>query len=280
MLAAACIARGDRFEPFSHGAGNMGIDFKGKVAIVTGAGGGLGRTHALELAKRGAKVVVNDLGGAMDGSGGNSKAAEAVVAEIKAAGGEAIANGSSVSDRKGVDLLVKQTMEAFGRIDILINNAGINVGRVPTIDLPDATWRTILDTNLGGTLNCVRAVVPHMQPGRWGRIVSVSSVLAEYGYPEHAPYVASKSAIAGLTRSWAREFGRYGITVNTVRPGFIRTAMNEGYSPQLVAQIAASTPLGRIGEPDDVARVFLWLCSEAASFVTGAVIPVDGGLIV
>src|SRR5690242_18397678 len=133
----------------------MGLDFTGKVAIVTGAGGGLGRSHALELAKRGAKVVINDLGGAMDGSGGSSKAAEAVVAEIKAAGGEAIANGSSVSDRKGVDNLVKQTMEAFGRIDILINNAGILRDKsFKKMELDD--FQIVIDVHLMGTAYCTK----------------------------------------------------------------------------------------------------------------------------
>ena len=139
----------------------MAIDFKGKVAIVTGAGGGLGRTHALELAKRGAKVVINDLGGSMDGSGGNSAAAEKVVAEIKAAGGEAIANGSSVSDEKGVENLVKQTLEKFGRIDILINNAGILRDK-SFKKMENADFRLVVDVHLMGTAYCTKAVWPVM----------------------------------------------------------------------------------------------------------------------
>ena len=248
----------------------MNLEHAARIAVVTGGAGGIGMATVRLLLAEGATVAI------WDPQAG--RAIEALCAEWPA---ERI-HGAAVDVRSAdaVNAAASALARAAGRIDIKINNAGINVGRIPTTELSEATWRTVLDTNLTGTLNCVRAVVPFMQPGRWGRIISASSILAEYGYPEHASYVASKSAIAGLTRSWAREFGRHGITVNAVRPGFIRTAMNEGYSPQLVAQIAASTPLGRIGEPEDVARLYLWLCSEAAAFITGAVIPVDGGLMV
>ncbi len=239
-------------------------------AVVTGGAGGIGLATVRLLLAEGATVAIWDPQA--------DRAAESLKAEWPA--DRIHASSVDVRSPEAVDAAAKALVAATGRIDILINNAGVNVGSVPTAELTDATFRRILDTNLGGTLNCVRAVVPHMQARGWGRIVNVSSVLAEYGYPQHASYVASKSAIAGVTRSWAREFGRFGITVNAVRPGFIRTAMNDGYSPQVIAQIAAATPLGRIGEPEDVARVFLWLCSDAASFVTGAVIPVDGGLVI
>ena len=170
--------------------------------------------------------------------------------------------------------------DASGTIQQLANEFRFDLaGRSATAEIDEDAWRLVLDTNLAGTVNCVQAVIPHMTTGGWGRIVNVSSILAAYGHPGHAPYVASKSAIAGLTRTWARELGPLGITVNAVSPGYINTAMNETTPTGIVEQVVSATPLGRIGEPDDVARVFLWLSSDGAAFVTGAVIPVDGGLI-
>src|SRR5687768_13822326 len=169
----------------------MSIDFKGKVAIVTGAGGGLGRTHALELAKRGAKVVVNDLGGSVDGTGGSSEAANKVVAEIKAAGGEAISNGSSVTDETGVANLVKQTMDAFGRIDILVNNAGILRDKsFKKMEVADA--KIVLDVHLMGSFICTKAVWPIMSEQNYGRIVMTTSPSGLFGNFGQANYGAAK----------------------------------------------------------------------------------------
>jgi 3-oxoacyl-[acyl-carrier protein] reductase len=242
---------------------------EGRVAVVTGGARGIGLATVRRFLAEGANVALWDPLA--------SEAAEQLRAE--APHGRLHPAPVDVRDDDQVRVATNALVRATDRIDILVNSAGMNVGSQPTSELADSTWRTILDTNLTGALHCVRAVVPHMASRRWGRIVTVGSILAEYGYPQHAAYVASKAAIEGVTRSWAREFGPHGITVNAVRPGFIRTAMNAGYSPEVVDQIRRATPLGRIGEPEDVANAFLWLCTEEASFVTGAVISVDGGLI-
>jgi 3-oxoacyl-[acyl-carrier protein] reductase len=241
----------------------------GRVAVVTGGGRGIGLATADIFLSQGADVAIWDLDPApgravLAERHGESRVHTAVV-DVRAAG----------NVRSAAEALVGRT----GRLDILVNNAGINAGYVPTLQLPETTWDAIVETNLKGALNCVQAAVPHMARGRWGRIVNVSSILAEYGNPGHTAYVATKAGVAGMTKVWAREFGRLGITVNAVRPGYIRTAMNEANPAQVVEQVLARTPLGRIGEPEDVASLFLFLCSEDAGFITGAVVPVDGGLI-
>src|SRR5262245_28735112 len=180
-----------RYLGVNGGTVGMAIHFDGKVAIVTGAGAGLGRAHALELARRGAKVVVNDLGGSVDGSGGSSEAAKAVVEEIKAAGGEAIANGASVADRKGVENLVKDTISAFGRIDVLINNAGILRDKTfKKMELDD--FEFVLSVHLLGSLYCTKAVWPIMLDQNYGRIVMTTSSSGLYGNFGQSNYGAAK----------------------------------------------------------------------------------------
>jgi 3-oxoacyl-[acyl-carrier protein] reductase len=245
-------------------------EFDGRVVVVTGGARGIGLAAVRRFLGAGATVALWD-----------PRSAEAEDA-LRAEWPDASLHAADVDVRSvtAVRSAAETLVGATGRVDVLINNAGINIGRCPTVDVGEEAWRSVVDTNLTGTLHCTQAVVPHMIARRGGRIVNVSSVLAAYGHPEHAAYVASKSAIAGLTRSWAREFGRFGITVNTVSPGYIRTAMNAGTASAVVDQVAAATPLGRLGEADDVAQVFVWLASAGAAFVTGAVIPVDGGLMV
>ena len=175
----------------------MTYSFDGRVAIVTGAGGGLGRCHALELAKRGCKVVVNDLGGAMDGTGGSSEAAEGVVAEIKAAGGEAMANGGSVSDRAGAQSMVDDAMAAWGRVDIVINNAGILRDKsFAKMELDD--FQTVLDVHLMGSVNVTRAAWPIMREQNYGRVVVTTSPTGLYGNFGQANYGAAKLGLVGL----------------------------------------------------------------------------------
>lgn len=241
-----------------------------RIVIVTGGAQGIGLATVRRFAAEGAEVAVWDLDPAR------------VVEELRTSnpGWRLHAAAVDVTVPASVAAATETLVARCGRVDVLINNAGRTVGHMPTLRLEPRTWQSIVDTNLTGAFTCVQAVVPHMLPQRWGRIVSVTSVLAEYGYPGHAAYVATKSALAGLTRTWAREFGRHGITVNAVRPGYIRTPMNAANTPEVVAQAVARTPLGRVGEPEDVANAFLWLCSEEASFVTGVVLPVDGGMIV
>ena len=242
----------------------MAIDFKGKVAIVTGAGGGLGRTHALELAKRGAKVVVNDLGGAMDGTGGNSAAAEKVVEEIKAAGGDAIANGSSVSDEKGVENLVKQTVEKYGRIDILINNAGILRDKsFKKMELAD--FRLVVDVHLMGSVYCTKAVWPIMSEQGYGRIVMTTSPSGLYGNFGQANYGAAKLGVVGFMNTLKIEGQKNNIRINAIAP-VAATRMTENLIPGAM--------LEKLG-PELVTPGVVYLCSEDAP--SGAILQAQGG---
>jgi len=195
----------------------MAIRFDGKVAIVTGAGGGLGKAHALELARRGAKLVVNDLGGAVDGSGGSSQAAQAVVAEIKALGGEAVANGGSVSDREGAQSIVRDAVAAFGTVDILINNAGIlrdkSFAKMPLDD-----FELVLKVHLLGSVYCTQAAWPVMADKGYGRIVMTTSSSGLYGNFGQSNYGTAKMALVGLMNTLKLEGERKGIRVNTIAP--------------------------------------------------------------
>jgi NAD(P)-dependent dehydrogenase (short-subunit alcohol dehydrogenase family) len=207
----------------------MAIRFDGKVAIVTGAGGGLGRAHALEFAKRGAKVVVNDLGGALDGTGGNSQAAEAVVAEIKKAGGTAIANGAAVADDAGVAHLVKQTMDAFGRIDILVANAGIlrdkSFGKMELKD-----FDAVMEVHLMGTVKPCKAIWQIMRDQQYGRIVVTTSSTGLYGNFGQTNYGAAKLSLIGFMNSLKLEGAKDNIKVNAVCP-VAGTRMTENLMP-------------------------------------------------
>ncbi len=216
----------------------MSIDFKGRVAIVTGAGGGLGRQHALALAARGAKVVVNDLGGARDGSGGSLTAAQAVVQEIVAAGGEAIANGASVTDWDAVQAMVQQALDAWGRIDILVNNAGILRDKTfAKMDLAD--FRLVMDVHLMGAVHCCKAVWPHMVAQKYGRIMMTTSSTGLYGNFGQSNYGAAKLAQVGLMQTLALEGAKFDIRVNALAPT-AATRMTEDLMPEAV--LAALRP--------------------------------------
>ncbi|MFV0676733.1 SDR family NAD(P)-dependent oxidoreductase [Variovorax sp. tm] len=206
------------------------LDFKGRVAIVTGAGGGLGRQHALALAARGAKVVVNDLGGARDGSGGSVSAAQAVVDEIKAAGGEAIANGASVTDFEAVQAMVKEAVDAWGRVDILVNNAGILRDKsFAKMDLAD--FRLVVDVHLMGAVNCTKAVWALMNEQKYGRIVMTTSSSGLYGNFGQSNYGAAKLALVGLMQTLSIEGAKNDIRVNCLAPT-AATRMTEDLFPK------------------------------------------------
>ena len=231
----------------------MGIDFQGRVAIVTGAGGGLGRQHALALAQRGAKVLVNDLGGAVDGSGGTVTAAQAVVDEIRAAGGEALANGASVTDFAAVEAMVQQAIDAWGRVDILVNNAGILRDKsFAKMDMAD--FRLVVDVHLMGAANCCKAVWPHMVAQQYGRIVMTTSSTGLYGNFGQANYGAAKLAQVGLMQTLAIEGAKYNIHVNALAPT-AATRMTEGLMPQEVLDAL---------KPEAVVPAMLVLASEQA----------------
>lgn len=240
------------------------IRFDGKVAIVTGAGGGLGRQHALELARRGAKVVVNDLGGSMDGSGGSSAAADAVVAEIKAMGGEAIANGSSVTDDAGVALMVKQAMDAWGRIDILIANAGILRDKSFS-KMEIADFELVLNVHLMGTVKPAKAVWEIMRAQNYGRIVVTTSSSGLYGNFGQSNYGAAKLGIIGFMNTLKLEGQKNNIHVNAISP-VAATRMTEGLMPPEVLEKL---------KPEYVTPGVVYLCSEEAP--TGTILAAGAG---
>lgn len=214
------------------------IDFKGRVAIVTGAGGGLGREHALALAARGAKVLVNDLGSSRDGSGGSVSAAEGVAAEIRAAGGEALANSASVTDYVAVQAMVQQAMDAWGRVDVLVNNAGILRDKsFAKMELDD--FRLVVEVHLMGAVNCTKAVWPHMTAQKYGRIVMTTSSSGLYGNFGQSNYGAAKMALVGLMQTLSLEGAKHGIHVNCLAPT-AATRMTEDLMPE--AMLRALTP--------------------------------------
>lgn len=231
----------------------MALDFTGRVAIVTGAGGGLGRQHALALAARGAKVVVNDLGGARDGSGGSLSAAESVVAEIRAAGGEAIANGASVTDFEAVQAMVQQAIDAWGRVDILVNNAGILRDK-SFAKMEIADFRTVVDVHLMGAVHCCKAVWPHMTEQKYGRILMTTSSSGLYGNFGQSNYGAAKLALVGLMQTLALEGAKNNIHVNSLAPT-AATRMTEGLMPPQVLEAL---------KPEAVVPAMLVLVSEDA----------------
>ena len=212
----------------------MSINFKGKVAIVTGAGGGLGRQHALAFAKRGAKVVVNDLGGSRDGVGGSVSAAQAVVDEIKAAGGEAIANGASVTDYAAVQAMVQQAVDTWGRVDILINNAGILRDK-SFAKMEIADFELVMNVHLMGAVHCCKAVWPHMITQKYGRIVMTTSSSGLYGNFGQSNYGAAKMALVGLMQTLSIEGAKNDIRVNCLAPT-AATRMTEDLMSEAVLQ--------------------------------------------
>ena len=241
------------------------IRFDGKVAIVTGAGGGLGRQHALELARRGAKVVVNDLGGSMDGSGGGSDAANKVVEEIKALGGEAIANGSSVTDDAGVARMVKDAMDAWGRIDILVANAGILRDKT-FAKMEIADFQVVVDVHLMGTVKPAKAVWEIMRAQNYGRIVVTTSSTGLYGNFGQSNYGAAKLALVGFMNSLKLEGQKNNVHVNAISPvAATRMTENLGMPEQVLAQL----------KPEYVTPGVVFLCSEDAP--TGAVLTAGAG---
>lgn len=231
----------------------MGMDFKGRVAIVTGAGGGLGKQHALALAARGAKVLVNDLGGDVHGVGGSVSAAQAVVDEIRAAGGEAMANGASVTDFDAVKGMVQQAVDAWGRVDILVNNAGILRDKsFAKMELAD--FRLVMEVHVMGAVHCTKAVWPIMQAQNYGRVVMTTSSSGLYGNFGQANYGAAKMALAGLMQTLSIEGEKHGIRVNCLAPT-AATRMTEGLMPEQVL---------RALEPHAVVPAMLVMASEDA----------------
>jgi len=245
---------------------------EGQVALVTGAGRagkGIGRSIAIRLAKEGAKIAIADF---------VAEAAEAVASEVRDMGGEALAVTGSVSSPEDVDKMVQATVERFGKIDILVNNAGITRDNL-LVRMSESEWDMVLDTNLKGVFLCTKAVAKLMMRERRGKIVNMASVMGIVGNAGQANYSASKGGVIALTKTTAKELGSRGVNVNAVAPGFIQTVMTEEMPEDAKASISNQIPLRRLGTPDDVAEVVLFLCSESSSYVTGQVIAVDGGMV-
>ncbi len=243
---------------------------KDRVAIITGGGQGIGRATALLFAREGAKIVVADV---------NEKQGRAAVAAIEEAGGEAVFVRTDVAKRSDAEAMARAAIDAFGRIDILVNNAGIT--RDATLKkMSEDDFDLVVDVNLKGVFNCTQAVLPHLKESKHGRILNAASVVGLYGNFGQTNYVASKSGVIGMTKTWARELGRKGITVNAVAPGFVETTMVETVPEKVMNMLRAKTPLQRLGKPEDVANAYLFLASDDASFITGIVLSVDGGLVV
>ena len=243
---------------------------EGKIAVVTGASRGIGRAIAEDLAASGAAVVVN--------YHANATAAEEVVAGIEKGGGTATAVQADVSDFVASQQLIKTALDTYGQIDILVNNAGTTRDTLLLI-MKEAQWDTVLDTNLKSVFNCCKAAArPMVRRKMGGRIINISSVSGIVGQPGQANYAASKAGIIGFTKSLAKELGSRSITVNAVAPGFVLTDLTAGLSEDLVQKALEFIPLGRWGEPNEIANVVTFLASDKASYITGEVIQVDGGI--
>jgi NAD(P)-dependent dehydrogenase (short-subunit alcohol dehydrogenase family) len=243
------------------------------VAIVTGASSGIGRAAAHRFGEEGATVVAADV---------DPEKGAATVEEIRAAGGEAAFVETDVSDADEVASLVEATVDRYGGLDFAFNNAGIEGRNDPTADQPTDNWARVVDVNLKGVFLGMRAQIAAMRDHGGGAIVNTSSIAGLVGFRGVGPYVASKHGVIGLTKTAALEYGSEGIRVNAICPGVIDTPMVERSAeadPELVEQVSAATPLGRIGTPEEVGDVAVWLCSDDASFVTGEAMVVDGGYV-
>lgn len=250
---------------------------EGKVAVVTGAGRGIGRGEAIALAAAGAKVVVNDLGGSTDGTGGSASPAGQVADEIKKQGGIAVANYDTVATMQGAERIIKTALDSFGAIHILVNNAGILRDRM-FFNMSEEEWDIVLKVHLYGHFYCSRAVAPHMRQQGWGRIINTSST-SGLGWVAQANYSAAKEGIVGFTRTIARDLGRYGVTCNAIRPSAgtrmtltpeVRVAMEKAGQSNLLQELESLLP-------EDVAPLIVYLASEHSAHINGCVLRVVGG---
>jgi len=243
---------------------------KDKVAVVTGGAQGIGKAAILKYAQEGAAVAIWD----MNEIKGNELAEELKAKEVKA-----LFVQVDVTKTESVEAAVKQTIEVLGGIDILVNNAGITKD-ASLMKMTPEQWQAVINVNLTGVFNATKAVAPHMVEKKSGKIINTSSIVGLYGNFGQTNYVATKSALIGMTKVWARELGRKGINVNAVAPGFIATDMVDAMPEAVLTGFKEKTPLGRLGKPEDIANAYLFLASDEASFINGTVLSVDGGLVI
>ncbi len=247
----------------------MQIDLSNKVALVTGASRGIGRAIALALGRNGARVVVNYRG--------QQAAADEVVAAIEGAGGTALAVQGDVAEAADVERLLKTTLDTYGRVDILVNNAGITRDNL-LLRMKDDEWDAVMSTNLRGVFLLTKAALRPMMKARGGRIINITSVVGLTGNAGQANYAAAKAGLIGFTKSVAREMASRGITANAVAPGYIETDITNVLSDEIKTTVLGSIPAGRLGLPEDVAGAVLFLCSDAAAYISGQTLAVDGGM--
>ncbi len=241
---------------------------KDKVAIVTGASRGIGKEIAKILATQGAKVVL---------SARNAELLQTVADEITSGGGTSLVVAGDVSVGSDAEKLISETVAAYGTVDILVNNAGITRDGL-LMRMKDEDWDTVLDVNLKGAFLCSREAAKVMTKKRFGRIINISSVVAEMGNPGQANYCASKAGLLGLTKSMARELARRNVTVNAITPGFIETDMTDELPEKVRTELAAQIPLGRFGASEDIAHAVAFLASDASGYITGQTLGVNGGM--
>ena len=242
---------------------------RGQTALVTGGSRGIGRSIALALAEHGVKVAVN--------YAGNEEAALETVARIAELGSEGIALRGNVGNSEQAENLVKEVLNTWGRIDILVNNAGITKDNL-IMRMKEEEFDQVIETNLKGVFNCLKAATRPMMKQRYGRIINISSVVGVTGNPGQANYSAAKAGIIGLTKSAALELSSRGITVNAIAPGFIDTDMTSGLSEEIRSGLEKGIPLARLGRPEDIAMATVFLASEGAAYMTGQTLHVDGGM--
>jgi NAD(P)-dependent dehydrogenase (short-subunit alcohol dehydrogenase family) len=242
--------------------------FVGKVVLITGGNAGIGRAAALEFANQGAKVVV---------SGRREKEGREVIAELEALGGEAIFVKTDVSKEREVKAMIERTLATFGRLDCAFNNAGIVQAPTPLPDQTEETYDQIMDINVKGVWLSLKHEIPAMLKTGGGAIVNNSSIGGLVGFAMAPVYVASKHAVIGLTKSVALEYATQHVRVNAVAPGTIETRMFRDFAPEVRQMLESAHPMGRIGQPEEIASAVVWLCSDGASFVTGQTVPIDGG---
>lgn len=243
------------------------VRLKDKVAVITGAGKGIGRATALKFAKEGAKVVVCDMDSSLTDT----------VRQVLAQDGSAIGFRLDVTDTASIDAMVRDVLAAYGRIDVLVNNAGI-VMDAQLKNMTEEQFDKVIDVNLKGTYNCTRAVVDTMIRQKSGVVLNASSIVGLSGNFGQTNYAASKFGVIGMAKTWARELGKYGIRANAVCPGFIKTSIIGNMPEKVIHGMEARVPLGRLGMPEDIANAFAFLASDDASYINGAVIEVSGGL--